>query len=278
MPPGSYFPQENEDIQNANTRPSRGHRWYFTRNGERTGPVTMADLKDLATRNELNPRLDFVWKHGMDDWKPAGEIDGLFERKTPPSSSTSSLAAAPAAPAAVAPLPTAREEPASAPLSAQSGWPGSSRRAFLFALVVLPALCRFAMDRSFPLFTAHFGGQLASMLVAVGSLIPLVVGAVVTVKRFHNLGMNGFWLLGFLVPILNIWLLYRCFACPAGYAWHGKLGPSGVVMATFYWLLLALLLIAFALVVAMKLEAIADPALRDQLENLLNTRKLLPHL
>ena len=58
--------------------------WFYSREGERIGPVTFAELKVKATEAALNPRLDMVWTHGMPEWKPAGEIDGLFERRATP--------------------------------------------------------------------------------------------------------------------------------------------------------------------------------------------------
>lgn len=63
-------------------------QWYYTRGGERQGPVERAELDSLARGGVLSPD-DLVWSEGMADWKPAREIARLFE--VPP---------APAAPAA----------------------------------------------------------------------------------------------------------------------------------------------------------------------------------
>lgn len=35
-----------------------------------------------AAQSNMNPRLDMVWCQDMDEWKPAGEIDGLFQKQT----------------------------------------------------------------------------------------------------------------------------------------------------------------------------------------------------
>jgi hypothetical protein len=47
-------------------------------------------------------------------------------------------------------------------------------------------------------------------------------------------------------PLLNLWVAYRCLACPAGYAYHRKLDVPGIALALLYWLtvLLAVWLMA----------------------------------
>jgi len=51
--------------------------WYYSRAGQKLGPVSSAQLKDLAASNGLGP-ADLVWKQGMADWVPANRIKGLF--------------------------------------------------------------------------------------------------------------------------------------------------------------------------------------------------------
>ena len=54
--------------------------WYYTKNKEREGPVTPAQLKQLASKGWLAPD-DLVWKEGMPNWLPARKVRGLFETK-----------------------------------------------------------------------------------------------------------------------------------------------------------------------------------------------------
>lgn len=61
--------------------------YYYTRDGQRNGPVSGAQLRDLALKGELRP-TDLIWSPEKQKWIPAGEIKALFP------------AAAPAAPAA----------------------------------------------------------------------------------------------------------------------------------------------------------------------------------
>jgi len=51
--------------------------WYYTRGTEQMGPVSSEELKQLAASGELGPD-DLVWKEGMEDWRPAGQLKGLL--------------------------------------------------------------------------------------------------------------------------------------------------------------------------------------------------------
>jgi hypothetical protein len=51
--------------------------WYYSRGGKRQGPVSTAELQQLARSGDLI-RQDWVWKEGMREWAPAAQIKGLF--------------------------------------------------------------------------------------------------------------------------------------------------------------------------------------------------------
>lgn len=51
--------------------------WYYTQNGERKGPVSFAKFTAMAKSGWLT-RDDLVWRHGMADWVPAHDAEGLF--------------------------------------------------------------------------------------------------------------------------------------------------------------------------------------------------------
>ena len=51
--------------------------WYYAKNGERRGPVSLAKLRSLAEDGWLAP-ADPVWRAGMADWVPARDVDELF--------------------------------------------------------------------------------------------------------------------------------------------------------------------------------------------------------
>ena len=51
--------------------------YFYVRDGEQVGPVTTAQLKELAANGGLDPE-DLVWQEGLPDWKPARKFAGLF--------------------------------------------------------------------------------------------------------------------------------------------------------------------------------------------------------
>ena len=57
-------------------------QWYYTRKGEREGPVERGTLDMLVQSGELKPD-DLVWTEGMGDWKPASTVEGLFAPPPP---------------------------------------------------------------------------------------------------------------------------------------------------------------------------------------------------
>ncbi len=79
-----------------------------------------------------------------------------------------------------------------------------------------------------------------------GCLVALFVYYYITLARLKNLGMNRWWALGQFVPLLNLWIGFRLFACPEGYATSRKQDGAGVALAVFYWLVVALVVAAFA--------------------------------
>jgi len=52
-------------------------QWFYTKNGQRMGPVTDAELKQLAASGTILP-TDQIWKEGMSAWTNAGSIKSLF--------------------------------------------------------------------------------------------------------------------------------------------------------------------------------------------------------
>ena len=51
--------------------------WYYAKNDQQVGPVSPAELKQLATSRTLSPD-DLIWREGMDGWAPAAKVKGLF--------------------------------------------------------------------------------------------------------------------------------------------------------------------------------------------------------
>jgi hypothetical protein len=50
--------------------------WHYSAGGERHGPVSILDLRELMRNGLLGPD-DLVWKDGLPDWIPIAEVDDL---------------------------------------------------------------------------------------------------------------------------------------------------------------------------------------------------------
>ena len=51
----------------------------YSSGDERLGPVSPKKLKSLAAAGDLDPDA-LVWREGMEDWRPASEVKGLFPK------------------------------------------------------------------------------------------------------------------------------------------------------------------------------------------------------
>jgi len=57
-------------------------QWRYSVAGEKKGPVSSSELKQLASAGKLS-RTDLIWKEGMTNWAPAGKVKGLFTSASP---------------------------------------------------------------------------------------------------------------------------------------------------------------------------------------------------
>lgn len=239
--------------------------WFYSRDGEKHGPVSFTDLRAKAKEASLNPRLDMVWTKGMDEWKPAGDIEGLFKRRAAPEPPEIPSAA----PTADSPYQSPAEQSVEEQMVQQGGWPGAGRRSYLLVTLIFPFVWGFAIAAGVPFLTTQFGPEIMKFAMPGLSLLPLVVIIFIALKRLVNLGMSRWWFLGNFVPFLNLWVGYRCFACPGGYAFHKKLDGAGIFLAIVYWLLMAVAVLSIGLVVAMLLGALGTPETRQHLQDIL---------
>ncbi len=113
---------------------------------------------------------------------------------------------------------------------------GAGRRTFIAVTVFLPLLWLAAASQ-----VVETGDPAILFLMFVAAPLAIaLVSFLVTLLRFSHLGMKRWWVFGLLVPLLQLWLGYRLFACPAGYAGSRKQDPGGIALAVIYWLLVAL--------------------------------------
>ncbi len=220
--------------------------------------MPLSDLRIKAIEGDLDPRYDLVWTQGMAEWKPAGEVDGIFEKRssvTAPDSHDS-----PADIGMMADFGGAEQM-----MSQQTDWPGARRRSFIFMTMLFPVLWNFGFLYASPYILELAGPRITQVFTAGAGLLPAILIIYFSLQRLANVGMTRWWFFGNLVPILNFWVSYRMFACPSGYASHKKLDGIGVVLAVVYWLLAAAFVLMLIAVVAMLFGMIDQPELRKQL-------------
>ena len=208
--------------------PSLGAKqvWYFTSEGTRCGPVTFGELRTMASSWVLDPRLDLVWKEGMAGWKQAGLLDGLFERRNVP-------AGIPDRPVGkglslVAALP---KDLTAALASKHLSWPGMGRWVLWLAFLLVPLLWSQLVEWSRPTLVETFGSAAIFKFSPFVSIVPVVVLIYLVLGRLENLGMSRWWALLLTIPLLNLWVGYRCLACPSGYAHHRQMDRAGMIIA-----------------------------------------------
>jgi hypothetical protein len=237
--------------------------WFYTCEGERLGPVSFEELRAMAASSSLDPRLDMIWRQSMDAWKPAGQIDGLFERQNVSVKPKEALAQA-ASPSRSKPQKTRARMPI------DESWPGARRRSLFLMTLVFPFAWHYALTETSPFLIKQFGQVMMGKILPFAVFVPLVTLVHFGLKRFVNLGMSRWWSFAIFAPILNLWVGYRCFVCPAGYAYHKKLDLPGIALAILYWLIV----LSVGGILMLHFGAIDSPALEKQLRVLVHAAKM----
>lgn len=203
--------------------------WYLIHEGDRSGPYSIDDLKAKVELHEIHPRLDKAWKDGMENWIPAGEVDGLFKKNTEAEAAEKNTSA-------INEFEELDFEDSEEQRRHNLGsWPGISRSGFIFFCYIFPIIWIVGLLFASKYLATLVETDLLKPIILILLILPFPLAIVATLKRFQNLGMSRVWFLGLLVPLLNIWLGYRLLACPAGYVEHKKLGTLGWVLAILYW-------------------------------------------
>jgi hypothetical protein len=199
-------------------------QWFFSTGGERYGPVGFDYLLELAKTGKLDPRNDMVWTTTLPDWEPAGEVEGLFERRAKREDGSLELAGdfANTGTFESKPIPKAH-------------FTGTGRMGYVMGTLVVPVILIVGWLLLIPLMQPYVPENLRGYMLPVVFPLAALLAVATTVKRFWNVGMSGWWLLALGVPLLNLWLHYRLFACPAGYATQQKLDGPGKFLAFLYW-------------------------------------------
>ncbi len=57
--------------------------WYYAKGNQRFGPVEEPEMRRLIAVGGVQ-RNDLVWREGLPDWRPAGELETFFPPPAPP--------------------------------------------------------------------------------------------------------------------------------------------------------------------------------------------------
>ena len=238
--------------------------WHYTCEGDRVGPVSFEELKKRAAASLLDPRLDRVWKKGMDEWTPAGQIDGLFEHLNGQTKTRQSIAKPTVPLQATQRLTQRLIHPKT---RTEFAWPGARRRSLFLATLVFPLVWKHSLLAVSPFLIKQFGIILMGKILPLAALLPLGMVIHFGLKRLTNLGMSRWWLLAACIPGLNLWLGYRCFACPPGFACHKKWDGPGIALAAVYWTAMAAVIWMLIFKPAKLIDMADIPLLQKQLRD-----------
>lgn len=119
-------------------------RWFYSRGGQQSGPLALAQLKQLATSGQLRGD-DLVWSEGMADWLPASQVLDVFRSPAPSPPRPAALGMAAAVSARQPATPFGGENPYRTPQftapSSRSGGSGLAIAGFILGLLSLLAWC-----------------------------------------------------------------------------------------------------------------------------------------
>ncbi len=69
-------------------------QWYYLVHNEQQGPISSEQLKELAANGSVSPET-YIWREGLEDWKPAKMVQGLFGEAPAPGGAAPDAGTAP---------------------------------------------------------------------------------------------------------------------------------------------------------------------------------------
>ncbi|MFD0895150.1 CD225/dispanin family protein [Luteolibacter ambystomatis] len=130
-------------------------QWYYSKNGSQLGPISTEDIKAKLASSEI-AATDLVWKEGMADWVPAGQVGELRSSVATPAAAPS-LETPTASPAPVTPV-TPYSPPAAAPGQAIQPSAGGEIPNYLWQSIVVTILCCWPLGIPAIVFAAKVDG------------------------------------------------------------------------------------------------------------------------
>jgi len=165
-------------------------QWYYSKNGIQLGPVEQGELTAKLAAGEIGPG-DMVWREGMADWQPSGQVNELQVLRPAVQSPTAGGAPSPYAPPTQNPI-----LPGAAPMPSN----GKATASLVLGIIsCVFSLCScYGMVVSIPcgILAVVFGNQVQRMALVDRSLageLGKVRAGVIT--GWIGLGVTVVWVL-----------------------------------------------------------------------------------
>lgn len=116
--------------------------------------------------------------------------------------------------------------------------PGIGRIAFLVLVTLLVVAWMQFGSLLWERVSGYLGESMSARMEPHLHWLGIGLSLGITLLRLRNLGMSPWFLPCTVVPGVNLWLGYRCIACPPLYAYRRSIGVPGILAAIVYWLVL----------------------------------------
>lgn len=208
--------------------------WYhIDAKGHPQGPMIEREIKLLHAQGKIHPKKTLVWREGLEGWIPFVESE-LNHFPEPPAEMVVEEEFE------LGPAYVPEEIHYSAPMIL-----GGRGRAWVwFGPVIAGAAAGALFFAGIKLIDPDLiseGGETkwAGWALIINSfLLFFIIPLYLRLRRLRNLGMKPWFILLELVPLANLWLWWRCFCCPEGYAITKKMDWIGWLLSCVFVTLL----------------------------------------
>lgn len=188
--------------------------WYYAVEGTSYGPVSQSDFEQLVASGTVR-RDTLVWQEGMEDWLPYSRAGGGQDTAYLP-------------PAA----PMGDSDPARADADTFVGAlkDGFARYVDFSTRSTRPqfwwwTLWSIIFSLTATMVDASIGALQTGPVGLVVSLALFLPSTAVGIRRLHDIGRTGWWILFWLVPIVG-WIVLIVFYCTKSQEQPNKWGPA----------------------------------------------------
>ena len=182
--------------------------WYYAKNGKQHGPISRTNLADLFKSGELQ-RSTLVWTSGMEEWKRAGAVENQITSSSPPPPPSSDIENESTEKENASQTQQSSDHAAATEQASATSKVASNPGGF-FTLKGRANRKKYFLQILIPSFISGFGNVMvlsaSEGTAGFGALI-FLTGSILTifpaVRRLHDLNVSGWYLLLWLVPLVN---------------------------------------------------------------------------